>query len=156
MFKMMQQPVRAAGLIVFRRVKSEIQYLLMQHSYGARHWTPPKGHVDEGESDYQTALRETEEEAGLGIKVLRIITDFKVELNYKVTSYRDGQERPKVVTYWLAELLHPEVNTIKLSEEHSDYKWLTLDETLKLSGFSDQNEMFIKCNNFIEKNIVTN
>ena len=72
LFYLRMKPVRAAGLVVFRRVP-EIQYLLMQHSYGKKHWTPPKGHVDPGESDYQTALRETEEEAGLTEQALKII-----------------------------------------------------------------------------------
>lgn len=35
--------VRAAGLIVFRIVSNQIEYLLMQTSYGEHHWTPPKG-----------------------------------------------------------------------------------------------------------------
>jgi len=35
--------VRAAGLIVFRIVAKEIEYLVMQTSYGHHHWTPPKG-----------------------------------------------------------------------------------------------------------------
>ena len=39
--------VRAAGFILFRRAppKNEIEYLLMQTSYGKHHWTPPKGNV---------------------------------------------------------------------------------------------------------------
>ena len=39
--------VRAAGFILFRRAppKHEIEYLLMQTSYGKHHWTPPKGNV---------------------------------------------------------------------------------------------------------------
>uniref|UniRef100_A0A8C9R1B2 Nudix hydrolase domain-containing protein n=1 Tax=Scleropages formosus TaxID=113540 RepID=A0A8C9R1B2_SCLFO len=41
------------------------QYLLHQTSYGHHHWTPSKGHVDPGEDNMTTALRETEEEAGL-------------------------------------------------------------------------------------------
>lgn len=38
------------------------------------------GHVDPGESDYETALRETEEEAGLTKDNLKIIKDFKKEV----------------------------------------------------------------------------
>ena len=39
--------VRAAGFILFRRAppKLEIEYLLMQTSYGKHHWTPPKGNA---------------------------------------------------------------------------------------------------------------
>lgn len=41
--------VRACGLIVFRLLancvpaKDNIEYLLLQTSYGKHHWTPPKG-----------------------------------------------------------------------------------------------------------------
>lgn len=41
--------VRACGLIVFRLLancvppKDNIEYLLLQTSYGEHHWTPPKG-----------------------------------------------------------------------------------------------------------------
>lgn len=40
--------LRAAGLIVFRVASQEIEYLLMQTSYGHHHWTPPKGTVSRG------------------------------------------------------------------------------------------------------------
>lgn len=33
----------AAGLVVYRRVKGTIEYLLLQTSYGENHWSPPKG-----------------------------------------------------------------------------------------------------------------
>lgn len=36
--------VKAAGLVIFRR-KIQIEFLLMQASYGDHHWTPPKGNT---------------------------------------------------------------------------------------------------------------
>lgn len=33
----------AAGFCIFRRLSNQIEYLLLQASYGTRHWTPPKG-----------------------------------------------------------------------------------------------------------------
>ena len=37
--------VRAAGMMVFGRSgpSKQTQYLMMRASYGAKHWTPPKG-----------------------------------------------------------------------------------------------------------------
>lgn len=75
---------RAAGFLIYRHINSSIEYLLLKASYGSYHWTPPKGstmisdkfipqihikfsipgHVDPGEDDFTTALRETREEAG--------------------------------------------------------------------------------------------
>lgn len=35
--------LRAAGLVIYRRISQNIEYLLLQTSYGEYHWTPPKG-----------------------------------------------------------------------------------------------------------------
>ena len=43
--------------------------LLLRHSSvssrGGGHWDFPKGHIDDGETEIQTALRELEEETGI-------------------------------------------------------------------------------------------
>jgi len=33
----------AAGLIVFRRMSGNLEYLMLKASYGDYHWSPPKG-----------------------------------------------------------------------------------------------------------------
>ena len=102
------------------------------------------GHVDPGEKDYETALRETKEEAGLDQSSFTVISNFSCELNYKVTSHRDGIERPKIVTYWCAELNDYNCPVI-MSDEHQAFNWLPLEQAKKLSGFKDMNECFDKC-----------
>lgn len=53
-----------AGGIVFRRNKKDaIEILLIQDAKDR--WTIPKGHIEEGETAQQTAVREIAEEAGL-------------------------------------------------------------------------------------------
>ncbi|XP_015112669.1 bis(5'-nucleosyl)-tetraphosphatase [asymmetrical] [Diachasma alloeum] len=137
---------RACGFVIFRRFKGPIEYLLMQTSYGQHHWTPPKGHVDEGESDMETALRETEEEAGLKREDLRIFEDAKAELRYNVKG------KPKDVIYWLAELIKEERDA-RLSSEHQDFAWLTLDEACKLSGYEDMQKILRKFDKYIAENL---
>lgn len=41
--------------------------ILLGHSTGNRHWDIPKGSMDAGESTIETALRELEEETGIGL-----------------------------------------------------------------------------------------
>ena len=136
---------RAAGFIIFRKMP-EIQFLLMQTSYGKHHWSPPKGHVDPGETDIQTAFRETEEEAGFKEKMLRIIPEFKVELNYPVKSHKDGIVRQKTTIYWLAELINPRVDQVQMSHEHQDFKWLPFHEAIKLTeAYEDFNLELKNC-----------
>ncbi|CAK1584761.1 unnamed protein product [Parnassius mnemosyne] len=125
---------RAAGLVIFRYTNETIQFLLLQTSYGEHHWTPPKGHVDPGESDWVTALRETKEEAGLSENDLEIYQGISKTLNYQVKG------KPKSVLYWLAKLKNPD-KSITLSEEHQDLKWLPLDEAQELSGYEDMKQL---------------
>uniref|UniRef100_A0A1B6G3I1 Bis(5'-nucleosyl)-tetraphosphatase [asymmetrical] n=1 Tax=Cuerna arida TaxID=1464854 RepID=A0A1B6G3I1_9HEMI len=134
-------PVRAAGFIIFRRF-NQIEFLLMQTSYGINHWTPPKGHVDGDETDYMAALRETKEEAGLGEEDLKIYSDFKKELKYNVKG------KPKVVTYWLAELVRRDT-PVKLSSEHQDFRWLELTEACQLAGYQDMSNLLAESHKFI-------
>lgn len=137
---------RAAGFLIYRLVSLEVQYLLLKASYGSFHWTPPKGkqklsrlvieliflpsgHVDPGEDDYTTALRETREEAGYTEQDLVIHKNISRTLNYKVKG------KPKIVVYWLAELTSGRDPT--LSDEHTDFKFLSKDEVRGLADFPD-------------------
>lgn len=88
------------------------------------------GHVDPGEDDFQTALRETNEEAGYSQADLNIFMNQQRTLQYKVKG------KDKTVVYWLAELINAN-NDPKLSEEHTEFRWLPKQEAIALSGFSD-------------------
>ncbi|XP_005530451.1 PREDICTED: bis(5'-nucleosyl)-tetraphosphatase [asymmetrical] [Pseudopodoces humilis] len=142
--------VRACGLIIYRRlqpapsskVTDSIEYLLLQTSYGTHHWTPPKGHVDPGEDDLQTAFRETQEEAGLQASQLTLIEGYKKELHYPVHG------KPKTVVYWLAEM--KDCNTeIKLSEEHQAFQWLKLEDACKFAEFEDMQATLKEVHQFL-------
>ncbi|XP_047030976.1 bis(5'-nucleosyl)-tetraphosphatase [asymmetrical] [Helicoverpa zea] len=130
---------RAAGLVIFRNVNQAVQFLMLQTSYGEHHWTPPKGHVDPGESDWITALRETKEEAGLSEEHLEIYKDVSKTLNYNVNG------KPKVVVYWLAKLRDPETK-VQLSDEHQNLKWLPLKEAQDISGYEDMKQLLTDFN----------
>ena len=120
----------AAGFIIFRRLQEQVQYLLLQTSYGIHHWTPPKGHLEEGETEMDAAVRETEEEAGIAKDQLKV-HDYKEELRYPVK----GQM--KRVVYWIAELTNPDT-PVKLSDEHIKYEWCTIADAKKIqSQFED-------------------
>ncbi|KAG8537333.1 hypothetical protein GDO81_024700 [Engystomops pustulosus] len=139
--------LRACGLIIFRRVTgaaaSDIEFLLLQTSYGIHHWTPPKGHVDPGEDDMTTALRETEEEAGLQHNHFRIVDGFRKELNYNVNN------KPKTVIYWLGELMDGSAQ-VKLSDEHQDYRWLRLQDACALVGYQDMQDTLKEAQHFLQ------
>ncbi|XP_030759544.1 bis(5'-nucleosyl)-tetraphosphatase [asymmetrical] [Sitophilus oryzae] len=134
----------AAGFVIFRRISNNIEYLLLQTSYGIHHWTPPKGHVDPGESDLETAYRETLEESGLKQSDLKVYDQSKKTLNYNVNG------KPKVVHYWLAELINNEA-TVKLSHEHQAFKWLGLEEACEIVGYKDMQGVLVDFNKILRK-----
>lgn len=119
---------------------------MMQTSYGHFHWTPPKGHVDPGESDMETAFRETEEEAGLKSQDIRVVEHFRKELHYTV------KNKPKTVVYWLAELANNEIPVI-LSEEHKDFKWVDVDEACKLGDYVDLQNLLKECDVYLKEKL---
>ena len=61
---------KSCGVLVLRQQVDELYVVLLRHRFGG-HWSFPKGHVEAGESERQTALREVREETGLtGIKLM--------------------------------------------------------------------------------------
>ncbi|XP_069678359.1 bis(5'-nucleosyl)-tetraphosphatase [asymmetrical] [Periplaneta americana] len=136
--------LRAAGFVVFRWVCNQVEYLLLQTSYGKNHWTPPKGHVDPGESDLETALRETEEEAGLKKTDLNILEDFNKVIKYDVEGV------PKTSIYFLAELIKQDT-PVKLSDEHISFQWAPLDKACELVVHPSLQDVLQGCEAFLKK-----
>jgi len=54
---------KSCGAVIWRRTDKGHEYLLAQH--GAKHWSFPKGHVENDETEVETARREILEETGL-------------------------------------------------------------------------------------------
>lgn len=92
-----------------------------------------EGHTDPGEDDFTTALRETREEAGYTEDDLKIHKDLSQTLVYNVKG------KPKTVVYWLAELVSGRDPT--LSDEHTDFKFLTKSEIPSVSSYPEFNNM---------------
>jgi 8-oxo-dGTP pyrophosphatase MutT (NUDIX family) len=62
--------VEQAGAVVYRRGNDGIRVLLVRARKNPTDWIFPKGHLEEGETPAQTAVREAEEEAGVTGRVV--------------------------------------------------------------------------------------
>jgi 8-oxo-dGTP pyrophosphatase MutT (NUDIX family) len=68
---MKDNPVeQRAGGIVCRKTNGQIEYLLVTSKSNPARWIFPSGHIDEGETFAETALREVLEEAGVEAKII--------------------------------------------------------------------------------------
>lgn len=60
----------SCGAVVYRNIPSGPQVLLVKQFLNDDSWGIPKGHMEEGETYVDTAIRETREEAGIDIKII--------------------------------------------------------------------------------------
>ena len=123
---------RAAGVVLYRRdgPGGAARFLLLETA-GDGHWSPPKGHLDEGETDLEAALRETREEAGLAPRALD--EGFREEIHYQVITKR-GHRAEKTVVYFLGEAAPGDV---RLSHEHTASRWATIEEARGMIPFEN-------------------
>ena len=70
---------KSCGAVIFRKA-ADWNVLLIRHTKG-RHISFPKGHVEPGETESQTAEREVLEETGLRVRVDR---RFRAENRYNI------------------------------------------------------------------------
>lgn len=117
---------RACGAVVYRRRLGGIRYLLIRQHDG--HWGFPKGHMDDGERERETAVREVREETNLTV-ILR--DDFRETITYRLPS-----GRRKWVTYFLgrARMLNP---AKRQDAEIAELVWLPYDEARKRVSFEN-------------------
>lgn len=94
-------------------------------------WDIPGGHVDQGEFPTEAAARETVEEAG-------IITDARdLRLVYAMTEKVDEE----LSVTWLFYLARTTQTHVTISNEHSDYAWLPVDEAIDRLEYERQKHM---------------
>ena len=87
-------------------------------------WEFPGGHLELGESLVEALQRELYEEVGFKQLINPIITNFSEEIKNDF-----GEVIHNIEFDFLIEVNKNEIE-IKLSEEHSDYKWVNKDSQL--------------------------
>ncbi|MEF8873345.1 MAG: NUDIX domain-containing protein [Candidatus Thermoplasmatota archaeon] len=133
----------SAGIVVFRD-ESPRKYLLLH--YPAGHWDFPKGHIEEGEKELETALRELEEETGIEKSELELKEDFKEEIEYFYKK-RDELSHKKVIFH----LGETEKEEVELSVEHQGFTWLPFEEAKEKVTFRNARNLLEKARDHLEE-----
>lgn len=125
-----------AGGIVFRRNKQDgIDILLIQDPKGR--WSIPKGHVEEGETAQETALREIGEEAGL-MNVEAICWLGKTHFRYR----RLNTLVLMTTQIYLVRALG-DTEKIKKEDFYAGIKWFSFQEALDNIEYEDIGKLML-------------
>ena len=103
---------KSCGVIPFRKCSGQTEFLVLLQRNGS--WSFPKGHMEAGESEPRTALRELQEEAGLRAVLLpgkQVTIEYAVSpVSKKQVVLLAGEVRGKVI---------PQTSEI------IDYRWVS-------------------------------
>lgn len=125
---------KSCGCIIIKDEK-----VLLVYEKNRNFWGFPKGHMEEGETEKETALREVKEEVGIDVEidVLKRYT-----LNYNIKNEID-----KTTILYIAK---PKSEEIVIQEDEIEkIKWCSFEEALQTLTFENWKELFKKVINDI-------
>ena len=127
---------KSCGCVI---VQNDKVLLILQQNDA--YWGFPKGHVENGETEIQTAKREVKEEVGL---------DVKIDENKRyVTNYLVRDEIDKTSVFYIATPIGGKIQ--KQDSEVKEVKWCTFEEALELITFDNLKEVLRKVMEDIKK-----
>jgi 8-oxo-dGTP pyrophosphatase MutT (NUDIX family) len=132
---------KSCGGVVFTRRDNEILYVIIRHRGG--HCGFPKGHIEPGETEQETALREIYEEVGLQC---RLLDGFRAEDHYALPGKHGTM---KQVVYFLAEFA--DQSPTPQPEEIARVYLLPFEEALKMLPFPEARRILTQADQFVRR-----
>ena len=116
--------IRVIDAYVYRITSAGLLFLVLKRAKTKMYehiWQGVAGKIEDGETSWEAATRELKEETGL--------TPLKMFVADHVSKfYETNGDRINLVPVFGIEV---DSNSVKISQEHCDYKWVTLDEALE-------------------------
>ncbi|MFC1536122.1 NUDIX pyrophosphatase [Candidatus Neomarinimicrobiota bacterium] len=130
---MQRVKVKQVDSYIYRNTNAGPVYLMLKRSTGKYYehlWQGVAGKIEKGETAGQTVIRELKEETGKN--------PVKMFAADHIASFYDARnDRIQMVPIFGIEVENSEV---QLSEEHSEYKWVSFEEALTLLTWKGQKE----------------
>ena len=130
---------KSCGALVYRYDNGKLLLLLLRHRHGG-HWSFPKGHVEENETETETALREVREETGLHVSLQE---GFRHTVEYYP---KPGVK--KMVVYFLGKA-EPNETAVRQEIEISELKWVEWKEAFQAVTFKNDRDLLNMAKNHL-------
>ena len=143
---------KAVFCVGYAKTKKGIRYILLKRKLHWNGWEFPKGKVEWYEffRRKKTALREFKEETGIKPRKKTLKKqDYWGKYKYK----KQLKDRPGIIgqTYSLYSVEVPYTKKISLDKkEHSDFKWASFKQALKLLTWKNQKDSLKIVNNWLK------
>jgi 8-oxo-dGTP pyrophosphatase MutT (NUDIX family) len=135
----------SAGGVLVRTIRGRPHVAAIRPRGRTTIWALPKGHIDEGETAAETAVREVLEETGVEGRLVEKLGD--VRYTYTASWEGGSGERIfKVVTFFLLRAGQGRIGEIdeSMRVEVADARWLPLEEAPRLLSYGGEREMAAK------------
>lgn len=133
---------KSCGAIVYRKFHGNTEILLIKH-INSGHWSFPKGHVEPGETETETAQREIKEETSI---------DVIIDPTFRETvSYSPKKDTMKVVVYFLAKAKN--VDFIPQEDEIAEIRWVDIAYAANILSYENDKTIVSKARNAIKEAI---
>lgn len=132
---------KSCGAIVYRKHYGNTEILLIKHVKSG-YWSFPKGHVEDGESETQTAVREIKEETNIDIS----IDDSSFRETVMFTPRRDTR---KEVVYFVARATSFDLKPQE--EEISEIRWVEIGQAGSHLAYDNDKLIVNKVRAFLAK-----
>ena len=137
---------KLGGSVVFAEKNGSYYIALVHDVFG--HWTLPKGHIEENETEEEGVVRGMLKEIGIPVKI-----NDELGMNEYVASDPEKGKIRKQVKYFLSEGDYTEL-TLGTSGGLNDTKWFKLQDILDLNFYDDILPIITKALNTLQKRSV--
>lgn len=124
---------KSCGAIVYRKFHGNTELLLIKNANGG-HWSFPKGHVEPGETEEETALREIKEETDIDVA---LIPGFR-----EVITYTPKKDICKDVIYFLGKALTYDYTPQE--SEVAQIKWVEINHANSILNYDNDRQLVNK------------
>ncbi len=138
---------KSCGAVVYCKKGSDIKYLLVCEHGGF--WVFPKGHMEAGESEHETAMREVKEETGLDVT---FVDGFRARDEHSLA--REGRPNAiKQTVYFLAK--YEDQEFVPQESEISEIALMDFESAMAALQFDSFKHILTKAHGFLEQNTVS-